>query len=554
MLDCKILGGRVVDGSGNPWFLADVGIKDGKIAAIGDLRTVDAATTLFLRGRTPYRDQRNPFPHLVVAPGFIDIHSHADYTILAGSQADSFVRQGVTTVVMGNCGFSLAPVSQLNREFVARHLFHRSAVSAAEVEWSSFDGFIKYLTKVPLLTNILTYVGHNTLRTAVMGMKKCSANSDEMEKMRSLLEEALDSGAVGLSAGLEFFPGRAAEPSEMQSLCEVVAQYRRIYAPHIRNRDQFYARAVHEALHIARSTGVKLQIAHLNCRANTGAANTAWDQVVQMVVQAREIEGIDVATDCIPYAWGPGSYLGILPDWFVEMLEVDVSKAVAALDDPDVRMKLWWDSDRYWRFLHRGEWDRVMLSSSKSHPEFVGLTFSEISSRLGKSPWECYLMILCDEAKSEGVFSLHLYGRLFDDEHVIALVTHPLFALSSDAAPLSMAGDLAHVFVNQASYGWTARVLGYYVRELQALSLEEAVAKMTSFPAQRVGLKDRGFLKEGMAADLVIFDPDEVCDITTPDNPAGYPHGIEYVFVNGQCVFEKGSLTGTAPGKVITLK
>lgn len=432
-------------------------------------------------------------------------------------------------------------------------MLHKSAVSAAEVEWSSFGDFIKYLSKVPLLTNILTYVGHNTLRTAVMGMEKCPANPDDMKKMRGLLEEALDSGAIGLSAGLEFFPGRAAEPSEMQSLCELVAQYRRIYAPHIRNRDQFYARAVHEALQIARATGVKLQIAHLNCRANTGAANTAWDQVARMVLQAREIEGMDVATDCIPYAWGPGSYLGILPDWFVEMLEADVSKAVAVLDNPDVRMKLRSDSDRYWRFLNRGEWDRAILSSSRSHPELVGLTFSEISSRLGKSPWECYLMILRDEVKSGGVFGLHLYGRLFDDEHVMALVTHPLFALSSDATPLSMAGDLAHVLVNQASYGWTARVLGYYVRELQALRLEEAVAKMTSFPAQRLGLKDRGFLKEGMVADLVIFDPDEVCDITTPDNPAGYPRGIECVFVNGQCVFEKGSLTGATPGKVITL-
>ena len=552
MLDFKITGGRIIDGTGNPWFTADVGIKDGKIVAIGNLKNAEARTTIVAKMRVPYRDERNPFPWLVVAPGFIDIHSHADYTILAGIQADSFVRQGVTTVVMGNCGFSLAPVSERNIKYVVHQLRHKEGIHSNEVEWRSFQDLVTFLRTIPLLTNVLSFVGHNTLRTAVMGVESRPATHEELLQMQQLLEEALDAGALGLSAGLEFPPGRAADLNEIVSLCRVVGRYNGIYAPHIRNRDQFYVPSVHEAIEVAKETAVRLQIAHLNCRANTGAPYRAWERVVSMVENARDVDGLDIGSDCIPYAWGPGSYIGILPDWFTTELSRDPQAAFSMLKDRATLAQLWRDSDRYWRFIHRGEWERVKLASSKSHPELIGATFSEIAERFGTTPWEAFLQILRDEG--EDVFGLHLYGRLFDDKHVVDLVTHPLFCLSSDAAPVSLTGHLAHAFVNQAGFGWTARVLGYFVRELGVMRLEEAVRKMTSFPAERIGLHDRGLIREGFWADLVLFDPVEIADTTSPDDPVGYPRGIAYVFVNGELVVAEGRLTGQAPGVVLRPK
>ncbi|MEM3433645.1 MAG: amidohydrolase family protein [Candidatus Methanomethyliaceae archaeon] len=550
MLDYRILGCRIVDGSGNPWFRADIGIKDGKIATIGDLSDTEAIVTI--TSQNIQHDERNAAPAFVISPGFIDIHSHADYTILAGTLADSFIRQGVTTVVMGNCGFSLAPVSSKNLHYIAKHLRHAESIDITDIEWRDFSDLFRILENQGCLYNVISFCGHNTLRTAVMGLEPRQPTKEELFQMEELLEQSFDEGVVGLSAGLEFPPGRAATLHELLSLCQICARKGGLYSPHIRNRDQYYAQSVKEALEISKKTGVKLQIAHLNCRANSGASYNAWEQVVSMVEEARELDGLDVGTDCIPYSWGPGSFIGILPDWFVNELSSDLLRALQLLKDPAVRNKLWVDSDRYWRFVHRGEWNRVRLSVSKSHAELVGLDFIEIGERLHKEPWEAFLQLLSDE--KEGVWGLQLYGQLFTEEHVTKLVKHPLFCLSSDSGPSSDDGFLARAFVNQAAFGWVARVLGYYVREHGILRLEEAIRKMTSYPAQRLGLQDRGMIREGFWADLVIFEPTDVQDITTVENPIGYCKGIYYVFVNGVLVIENNKLTGQKPGRIITLR
>lgn len=547
MLDYKILGCRVVDGSGNPWFQADIGIKDGKIAVLGDLSEAEAIVTI-----TPQNiqhDDRNSVPSFVVSPGFIDIHSHADYTILAGSLADSFIRQGVTTIVMGNCGFSLAPISSKNLHYVAKHLRHAELIDTTIIEWRDFSELFRLLENRGCLYNIVSFCGHNTLRTAVMGLEARGPTKEELFQMEQLLEQSFDAGVIGLSAGLEFPPGRMATLDELLTLCQICARRKGIYSPHIRNRDQFYIQSVKETIEIGKKTGVKLQMAHLNCRMNSGASDRAWWQIISMVEEAREVDGLDIGTDCIPYSWGPGSFIGILPDWFVNELSSDLSRALQMLKDPVVQNKLWVDSDRYWRFIHRGEWSRVRLSVSHSHPELVGLDFIEIAKRLRKEPWEAFIQLLTDE--KDEVWGLQLYGQLFTEEHVIDLVKHPLFCLSSDSAPSSEEGFLARAFVNQAAFGWVARVLGYYVREKGVLRLEEAIRKMTSYPAQRLGLQDRGMIREGYWADLVIFEPTDIQDVTTIDHPIGYCKGIYYVFVNGVLVVENGKVTGAKPGKII---
>ncbi len=545
MFDCIIRNGKVFDGAGSPWFRADVGIKDGKITSIGDLSTAEAERIIDAKETGLGEDPRNAFTHLAVAPGFIDCHNHGDFTLLAGKVADSMIRQGVVTQIVGHCGFSPAPVNDRNRDS-AEHLIGRVPPPDNHITWTSFDEYLAVLDSKGLVTNITHLVGHLTIRQAVIGPDERPATKKEIELMKGFLKESMDAGANGLSAGLEFFPARCTEPEEIKALCTVAAKYGGLYVPHIRNRDQFYETAVEEALWVARETGVNLQLAHLNCRENNGAAEGAWEKVVALLERARDIEGVDVTTDTIPYAWGPGGYLTILPAWVLnDGIEITIDK----LKNPDIRQRLSGECDRYWRFIHRGQWERVMLSTCKSHPEFVGKTFTEIAALWEKAPWDCYFDIIIDEGvDAEG---LHLYGRLFDEGHVQDMVTHPLFMLASDAYPQAASGPLSQAAKNLGSFGWTARVLGHYVREKKILTTEDAIRKMTSFPATKYGLKDRGLLKEGMVADIVVFDPDVITETGTIDYPNRYPTGIEYVLVNGKLVVDQGTYTGDMNGELI---
>lgn len=545
MFDTIIRNGRVFDGAGNPWFKADVGIKDRTIARIGDLSSAEAHRIIEAKPAGLGGDPRNPFTHLAVAPGFIDCHNHGDFTLFAGASADSMIRQGVVTQVVGNCGYSPAPINDNTRHYVSQ-VIRGGLASKDEITWTSFGQYLDVLESTGLVTNVSHFVGHNTIRRAVIGPEERPATDDEIERMKVFLTEAMEAGAVGLSAGLEFFPARCTEPEEIKKLCEVVASFGGIYSPHIRNRDQFYERAVEEGLWVGRETGVGLQLAHLNCRENNGAADGAWERVVDLLERARDIEGLDVTTDCIPYAWGPGAYLQIFPDW---LLNDGIEATVEKLKDPRIRQVLRGDCDRYWRFIHRGQWERVILSTSNAHPEFTGKTYAEISRLWDKDPWDCFFDMVIDEgADAEG---LGMYGRLFTEQHVQDMVTHPLFMLASDAYPQAADGPLAEVAKNLGSFGWTSKILGQYVREEKILSTEEAIRKMTSFPARKFGFKNRGLLNEGMAADIVVFDPDVITETGTIDCPNRYPTGIAYVMVNGELVVDKGSYTGGMNGEVI---
>lgn len=546
MFDYIISNGKVVDGAGNPWRRVDIGIKDGIISAIGDLSGAEAGRVISCKSDGLSCDQRNAFPHLVVAPGFIDCHSHGDLTMLAGAEADSMIRQGVTTQIVGNCGFSPAPVCDLNAGIVCNWLQDKCPRTSSDLGWTDFSSFMDMLDRAPLTTNIAHFVGHSTIRQMVIGDVGRVAGVDDIEAMKKAVADAMEAGAVGLSAGIEFFPGRCSEPGEVKELCAVVAEHGGLYAPHIRNRDQYYEKAIEEVLWIVRQTGVNLQFAHLNCRENTAATKDAWHRIMALVERARDLEGLDVSTDCIPYAWGPGGYTTILPDWF---LKNGLIPALALLKDEQVRRRLRVESDRYWRFIHRGQWERVILSTCKSHPEFVGKTFTWISKAWGKDPWDCYFDILSDEG--EEAHGLHLYGRLFTEQHVRDMITHPLFMVASDAHAQKAEGPLADISKNMGSFGWTARLLGYYVREERLLPLEQAVRKMTGFPAQKYGLKDRGLIREGMAADIVVFDQEVINESGTLDFPNRYPVGIEYVLVNGKLVIDQGDYLGETRGRLI---
>ena len=548
-LDCAIRQGLIVDGTGNPGYVSDVGIRDGLVCAIGDLSSVQAAIEIDAGGEELGADSRVPHPRCVVAPGFIDAHSHSDFTLLAGKAADSMIRQGVTTQVVGQCGFSPAPVYEENRRQVARFLLWPPHSEDA-MPWSTYDGWLACAQSAGLTTNILSLVGHNTLRLAVMGEQARTATEDEQKRMMELLDEAISQGAAGLSSGLEYAPGSSAAPSELAALCGVVRRRGGIYTTHIRNRDRFYEKAVDEVIRLARETGVRVQLAHLNLRERTGEARGTWERVVSMLEQARRLEGLEIAADCLPYTWGPGLYLAFLPDSFVEG---GLSHALERLRQPETRRHVRSSCDRYWRFVFQGEWDRVMLGSCSSHPEFVGRTFMEIADQWKKDPWDCYFDILCDEGP-ERAHGLLLQGRLFSEAHVEEMIRHPLYMIGSDAFAQSAEGPLSTLQSSQAAFGWTARVMETYVRERRVLRLEEAIRKMTSFPAQQYRLRNRGVLREGAIADVVVFDPDRIRDAGTVNAPRAYPEGMTHVILNGRLVVDRGVYAGATEGRVLSIE
>ena len=527
MFDVIIKGAHIIDGTGNPWFESDIGIYNGKIETIQRLPAARASKAINARG-------------LIVSPGFIDAHSHSDRTLLADSSPDSTVRQGVTTEIVGNCGFSDAPIFSKNKNLIMKRV--RTYVPKVDVDWKNFGEYLERVGKHGIPRNVACLVGHNTIREGVIGLEDRKATKNELEKMKNLLKEALEAGALGFSTGLEFLPGRASDLEELIELVKVVSKYNRIYVTHMRNRDEFFEQSMEEQIKIGFATGVNLEISHLNVK--TGASEGSWDRVVCQMEKARE-KGLDVTADCIPYDWGPGMMTTILPNW---IFKDGLNQAIKWLQDPEIRNKLKSQCDRYWRFIHKGEWDRVTLSKNTRNTDLIGKTFEEIAQIRSKNPWDCFFDILVDEEKD--MEDTMMNGRLFSEEHVRAKLSHPLFMFAADGAASNKVGSCIS-FNHPNAYGWVPRILGHYVREVKLFSLEEAIRKMTSFPAQKFGLQDRGLLREGMTADIVIFDPEKIKEEATYDDPNQYPLGIYYVFVNGKLVIEEGEYKEIRSGKVL---
>ena len=528
VLDTVILNAHVIDGSGAPWTRADVGIQDGKIAAVGTLRGAAAATTIDATGR-------------FVAPGFIDCHSHSDWSLLANRGSDSTLMQGVTTEVVGNCGMSYAPVSPLNRDRLATDVDRTSP--GATIQWSSFAEYLDYVRASGTGANYAFLVGHAAVRSAVMGSDERIATPDEIAGMERALAQALEEGAIGFSTGLEFVPGRAAGRDELVALSKVVAHYGRLHTSHQRTRNERFVESVEEILGVCREAGARLQISHNNKR--LGAPEGAWERTMDLQEGARR-GGMDVSCDTTSYVSGLGLMAAVLPPW---LFDAGPAMAAERLADPTIREKVKNDLHRYWLMIAERQFDIVWLGRTSNSPEFFGKSFEEIGQLTGKDPLDAYLDILMKEGA--GIADAGMFGQVKSPEHLRELMQHPLVALEADAWTASAEGPLAPLVNHPASFGWTARVLGEYVREKRWLRLEEAVKKITAMPAAKFGLRDRGLLRPGMAADVVVFDAETIRDNATFDRPAVYPTGIEHVFVNGRAAVTSGALTNARAGEVL---
>jgi N-acyl-D-amino-acid deacylase len=529
-LDVLIRNGWVADGTGNPLYPADVAVRGDRIVEVGHVPAdVTAALVIDARGK-------------IVCPGFVDAHSHSDVSIHGNPTAQSTIRQGITTEVVGNCGASSAPAVGPMRETLLGDL--RRMAYDGPLSWTDFGSYLDALDAMGTSPNLACYVGHNTVREAA-GVSGAAVTADQMAVMERMVREALEAGALGFSTGLEFEPGRLATTEEITRLAGVAGEYRGYYASHIRNRDAALQAAVEECLEVGRRAGTPVQVSHLNVRHNTGAAPGAWQRAVDTVEQARR-DGLDAMADTTPFREGMGSLTAILPAWFVAE---GPARGAELLGERAVRERLRGECDRYWRFIHKGEWDRVRLMNSAEYPELNGKPFTEIAGLWEQDPWECFFDVL--QAAGPRMASLSAMGLLFTDEHLAALTSHPLLSLAVDGWTTTVDGPLSELSRHPLNYSGMVHYLTHHVRERRTLRLEEAIRKMTSLPASRFELAGRGLLRPGCFADVVVFDYEALDDGSTIEQPQAYCRGVEHVLVNGTAVVSDGEHTGARPGRTL---
>ena len=524
-----IRNGWLADGTGNPLYPADVMIEGDRIVAVECLPEAQAERIIDAKGK-------------VVCPGFIDCHSHTDWTIHSNPDMQSTVRQGVTTEIIGNCGFSMAPLSDISRNYREKVL--RYFDYNGPVDWSSFAEYLDSVARIKTSENLAWFVGHSAIRAAAgVTTPSSGVTKDQMSLMENHVREAMEAGALGLSTGLEYDPGRLASTDEVIQLAKIAGSYGGMYASHIRNYDEHIQQAVEEFVQIVEASNTRGQLSHLNVRENTNAPQGAWLRAVGTLERTREM-GMDIQTDCIGYENGIGNLAAILPPW---VLEGGAEQAALRMQDVAVRKRLRTECDRYWRFLHKGDWFRVTMVKDKPFPEIVGKNFEEIAALWGKDPWDCYFDIMA--AAGAGMDELIAVGLLFTEAHVADMVSHPLFSFEADIISSDLNSPMRNRLPFKASYAGMIHFITCHVRERKTLRLEDAIRKMASMPASHFGLRDRGLLHKGYLADVVVLDYENLDDGATDSNPFAYAKGVEYVMVNGTMVVDNSEHTGARPGR-----
>ncbi|WP_029138386.1 N-acyl-D-amino-acid deacylase family protein [Nakamurella lactea] len=518
-------GGTVLDGTGAAGYPADVVIADnGTIAEI--VETGNAAAT----GTDLVLDATGA----VVAPGFIDLHSHADYSVFGAPEALTQTHQGVTTLVTGNCGFSPFPLSD---EHAAAGRGHTVFDTDLSWNWRGADQFLDAVDALPLAVNIAAQVGHGALRIAAMGADRRAPTESEQGRMRGLLRDCIEAGVVGLSSGLIYPPGSFGTAAELADLCSVVAEHGLLYSSHIRNESDQLLTAVTEAIDTARESGARLEISHLKAIGPTNWGGTA--AALAMIARARA-DGVDVGTDVYPYTASSTTLTSRMPDWAMdggrESLLLRLSDPVTAAAIADGLRAQVGPS-----LLP----DRIVVAHTIDGPyrEHVGRSIADIAARLGLDPAQTVVELLRGQ---HAVVSIINHGMSDDDlDRVIA---HPLAAIASDGAELATSGTQQP---HPRSFGTFVRVLGHYARDRGLIDLPAAVHKMTALPASRLGWTDRGVIRRGAVADLCVFDPQTVIDRSTYDAPWQLADGVRHTLIAGRPVLQDGLPTDARPGRVI---
>ncbi|HRW98624.1 MAG TPA: D-aminoacylase [Cyclobacteriaceae bacterium] len=496
--DLLIKNGKIIDGTGNSWYYGDIGIWDGKIYAIGDLSNAKGVRTLDAKGQ-------------VVAPGFIDVHAHIEGDELDVPTADNFIYDGVTTVVTGNCGGSNVDM---------KSYFHR-------------------LDSIGMSINVASLVGHNSVRRAVMGDAQRDPSADEQKQMEQLVEQAMKDGAVGLSTGLIYVPGVYSKTPEVIGLGKAASKYRGVYASHIRDEGDNVNDAIEEAVNIGRQANMPVEISHFKVtyKPNFGKSVSA----IAQVEKARQ-EGIDVTVDQYPYVASSTTLDMVVPDW---AFAGGRDSLYMRLDDPATRARIKKEMLEGLKKNQLKDYSYAVVARYAPDDSYNGKNISEINKMKGRKAKA--------EEEAETILEMIKSGRVqmvyfsMNEEDLQRIMKYPFSMTASDAGIAEFGKNMPH----PRAYGTNARVLGVYVREKKVIGLEEAIRRMTSLPAQKFKFSNRGLLREGMKADIVVFDPNTVSDQATFQKPHAYSTGFKYVIVNGQVVIDEGKHNGARSGEVL---
>jgi len=524
--DVLIAGGSVLNGEGTPAVRADVGIRGDRIAAIGDLRTAAATRRIDASG-------------LTVAPGFIDIHNHSDYTILVEPKAESMIRQGVTTMVLGESR-SAGPIKAAEDE--------RARAGSVTVDWTTLGGYFARLEQKHMSTNIASYVGEEQVWTYVKGYGQSLATPKELDEMKRLIAEAMQEGAMGLSTALLQPPSSFATTANLIELAKTAKQYGGIYSSHIRDEGEGVFRAIDEAIQVGKGASIPVDIIHMKI-----AHKKLWgraNEIIAMVQKARA-DGYDVRANVYPYTAGQNNLSSIVPPWAHDGGRV---KMLERLKDPSTRKRMREEvmnglPNWYNHYLATGDGWAGMILVSLTHERnkpFQGKRMSDLIAARGGHPADVLFDVLLEEGGSAPTVFFH-----HSEPDMQLIMKQPWTSIGSDGSAVNPDGPTGRSHPHPRYYGTFPRVLGRYVRELQVITLPDAVKKMTSMNADKLGITDRGRLKEGLAADVAVFDQDRVIDRATFERPHQFPVGIRYVIVNGVVTVDNEQHTGALAGRVI---
>src|SRR6266545_1716962 len=523
-----IRGGTVYAGTGRPSLSADVGIRTDRVAAIGNLSRAFAPTIVDASG-------------LAVAPGFINMLSHSESSLIVDGRSLGEIKQGVTTQIFGE--FSMGPLS----DQMKRRLRESQGDAKYDIEWTTLAEFLNYLEKRGVSQNVASFIGAPTVREYVIGLEDKPPTPGQLAQMRELVRREMEAGALGITTALIYPPAFFAKTDELIELCKVAAKYKGKYTAHIRSEANQLVEAVQETIRIGREAGLPVEIYHLKA---SGQSNwPKMDQVIAVIEEARR-QGLKITADMYMYPAGGTGLDASMPPW---VFDGGPEAAYKRMQDPDTRKKIA-DAIRTptneWENLYylAGSPDRLLLAGFKSEAlkPLAGKTLGEVAKMRGKDPVETIMDLVLEDRSRVGTIYF-----LMNEENIKKQIGRPWVSFGSDAASMAPEGAFLKSSTHPRAYGNFARLLGKYVREEKVITLQEAVRRLTGLPATNLGLDHRGFLKPGMFADVVVFDPATIADRATFENPHQYSVGVKHVFVNGAQVLKDGEHTGAKPGKAL---
>jgi len=529
MIDVLIKNAEIVDGTKTPRYRGDIAIVGQKIADIGRFDDTAAAHII-------------DAADLVVLPGFIDMHSHGDLTLLAAPESESLIQQGITTIVGGQCGLSPAPMTRINKKEAMRsiNIVGAPKTSIPLDKVSSFGAYLDYLASRKPAVNFVPLVGHGMIRSAVLGYTAGTPTGAQIEEMKKLVHEAMQSGAFGISSGLIYPPGSFTQTSELIQVVKPAAQYNGIYFSHIRGEAGTLLESIDEAIQIGLDAGVSVQISHFKAggKANWGKAPFGLERI-----DKARLDGLDITMDMYPYTAGSTHLGALLPAWAVEGGLTSIFK----------RLLFPWERAKIIRAMKAGEgevvevieWDKVLISRSRI-PAYTLRYISDLAAAEGKDPYNWTLDAI---VKTRGDIGMVII--LISEENIRMQIRHPAMMFGTDGYGMATEGLMTTGMLHPRCFGTYPRLFRKYVREEGILTLEEASWKASGFPAEKLGLKNRGIIKKGNQADLVIFDPAAIRDRATYADPLQYPVGIDTVLVNGEIALQHGKQNSQRSGQVI---